>query len=353
MKKAVLIEWSLLALILSGGALFLPAQDRTQASTTNFYEKSLHFTSRGLEHWYSKDNGGLERITGLPFSKLSCDGCHVRTCDACHVKEVGAKPFYSLETAKGDTPCAKCHDSESRDFARKNPGDKTADVHFARGMKCMDCHSAREVHGDGTVYDSMQAPGAMDTRCEKCHTELSKCPSNAVHKGKLDCSACHVRDVPSCYNCHFDTKVNERKSVSIPLKNMLFLINRGDKVTLANLHTFVYQSRTMIVFAPAFSHWIMKEGRKCGDCHATPLLQDMKAGTFKPVAWERGALKSATGIIPVLDGFKWSFVFLNYVKGQWVPIDKPAEPLLNYSGYSKPITEGQLDRLARPQYRKP
>jgi hypothetical protein len=353
MNKTVLVVWSFLTMILSGGILFLVAQERTEGSAASFYEKSLHFTNRGLEHWYSKENGGLERITGIPFSKLSCNGCHVRTCDTCHQKEVGGKSIYSLERAKGETACEKCHEVESRNFARKNPGDKMADVHFAKGMKCMDCHSACEIHGDGTSYDSMQAPGAMDTRCEKCHTHLSKCPSNAVHKGKLDCSACHVRDVPSCYNCHFDTKVNERKSVSIPLKNMLFLINRGGRVTMANLHTFVYQNRTMIVFAPAFSHLITREGRKCGDCHATPVLKDMKTGAFKPVVWEKGALKSAAGIIPVLDGFKWDFVFLNYVNGQWVPIEKPAEPLLNYSGYSTPITKEQLAKLAQPQSAKP
>ncbi len=347
MKKVILALLFFSASVLSEAVL--PGQVRPENQSGSFYEKSLHYTNRGLEYWYAKENGGLERITGLPFSKLSCNGCHVRTCDSCHTKEIDGKPVFSLEEAKSGTRCTRCHSMESLTFARKNPGNSRADVHFSRGMKCVDCHSAREIHGDGKVYDSMQAPGAMDTSCEKCHTDLSRCPSNAVHKGKVDCTACHVREVSSCYNCHFDTKVKEKKSVSLPLKDVLFLINHDGKATLANLHTFVYRNRTMIVFAPAFAHLVMKKGRSCGECHATQLLTDMKAGTFKPVVWENGVLRNASGVIPVLDGFDWNFVFLNYVSGKWVRIESPAKPLLNYSGYSQPITKDQFAKLARPQ----
>jgi hypothetical protein len=348
MKKLILIAWVSLATILFAGTTLLLAQERTQQDG-NFYEKSLHYTIRGLEFWYSKNNGGLERLTRIPFAKLSCSGCHVRTCDTCHMQEADGKSVYSLEKAKAETACGKCHDFESLTFARENPGSKMADVHFAKGMKCMDCHSAQEIHGDGTLHDSMHAPGAMSTRCEKCHANLSKCPSNAVHKGKLNCNACHVRDVASCYNCHFDTKVKAGKSVSLPLKNMLFLINYDGKVTLANLHTFVYQNKGMIIFAPGFSHSILKEGRKCGECHATAIIQDMKTGGFRPVLWESGTLRNAGGVIPVLDGFDWKFVFLNYPNGQWVPVKNAPKPLLNYGGYSKPITKEQFTKLTNPQ----
>ncbi len=317
--------------------------------TGNFYEKSLHYTNRGLEYWYSKDNGGLERITGIPFANLGCGSCHVRSCDTCHLKEEGGRAAYSVEKARSEAVCEKCHGMESLTHARKNPKDPTADVHFAKGMKCMDCHTAREIHGSGQPVDSMQAPGVMEVRCEKCHTDLSRCPANAIHKNRVDCSACHTRNVPSCYNCHFDTKVDEKKSVSLPLKDMVFLINRGGRVMPANLHTFVYRGKTMIVFAPAFSHSIMKKGRKCAECHDTPVVREMKAGTFRPAFWENGSLKNASGIIPVLDGYNWNFVYLNYRQGKWTPVENPAAPLLNYSGYAKPINAEQFSRLALPQ----
>lgn len=64
----------------------------------------------------------------------------------------------------------KCHGGEDGlDFSRKNPESKLADVHIAKGMGCMDCHSAREMHGDGTAYESSGALEATDTTCEKCH----------------------------------------------------------------------------------------------------------------------------------------------------------------------------------------
>ncbi len=317
--------------------------------TQNFYEKSLHFTNRGLEHWYAKEQGGLERITGIPISQLGCSKCHVRTCDTCHLGTVDGKPSYSNEKARSQEACIKCHALEPLEYARKNPDAADADVHFRRGFKCMECHSIREIHGDGTLYDSYQAPGAMDTTCEKCHTDLSKCGGHTLHNGRVDCSACHVRNVASCYNCHFDTRIREGKSVSLPLKDMLFLINHDGRVTTANLHTFVYQNRTMIVFGPAFPHNVMKQARKCRDCHNTAILRDISKGQFTPVKWENGNLRNVSGVIPVLENLPWNFVFLNYESGKWVPIDKPEPPLINYSGYSSPISRAQLEKLLKPQ----
>ncbi len=327
--------------------LLVTAQERTNPDQP-FYQKSLHYTNQGLEHWYAKENGGLERITGVPFSQLSsCNRCHVRTCDSCHAGESRGKPAYSAATAKSESACDRCHALESRKFAREHPGDPAADVHFARGMKCMDCHSVREIHGDGTAYVSMQAPGAMDARCENCHKHLAKCTGNAAHGGKVDCNACHVREVASCYNCHMDSRIKEGKSVSLPLNGTTFLINHEGKVTVANLHTFIYQNKTMIVFAPAFPHSIMKKGRQCADCHGTPAVRALQAGTLKAVEWEGAGLKNVRGIIPVLEGFDWRFPFLNYVDGHWVPAEDAAPPVLNYSGYSQPMTREQLARLAK------
>ena len=340
--------WLAVALVTS--AMLLAAQERPAKPSLPNYRHSLHYTNQGLQHWYAKENGGLERLTGIPFAELaSCNGCHVRTCDACHGAAGGAGYAQSAQTEKA---CDKCHDMESRTFAAQNPRSPAADVHFARGMKCMACHSSRELHGDGTQYASMQSPGAMDARCENCHKDLAKCRSNAVHHGRVDCAACHTREVSSCYNCHFDTKVKDHKSVSLPLKGALFLVNHEGKVTAANLHTFIYQNRTLIVFAPAFPHWIVRQGRQCGDCHGTPTVRALQAGSLKAVTWDKGKLSNVSGVIPVVDGYRWNFPFLNYAKGQWVPATEAAPPLLNYSGYAQPITKEQLQKMAQPQKRR-
>lgn len=335
MKKSILVA---VFSVFIAAFIFGIGEDK-KPQVTNFYENSLHYTNRGLEYWYSKEQGGLERITGIPFSKLPCTGCHVRSCDTCHKKEVGGKAMYSLDAARAQDACEKCHRME-----------KENDVHFKKGMKCMDCHTAREIHGDGTPYNSIRDPGALDARCENCHKpEELRCPGQEAHRDRVDCNACHVRDLPSCYNCHFDTRVKEGKSVSFPLKGLLFLVNHEGRATLANVHTFVYQNKTMITFAPSFPHSVMKEGRGCSDCHATPIIQDMKSGQFTPVRFENGKINAVQGIVPVLKDWDWNFVFFNYENGTWLPIDNPAEPLVNYSGYCAPLTREQFLKLGERQ----
>lgn len=344
MKKFIFI---LIACVCAGAVIGGIGQEK-KAPVTNFYETSLHYTNRGLEYWYAKEQGGLERITGIPFSDLPCTRCHVRSCDTCHKKDKDGKAAYSLEPVRSQDVCQNCHNIASMADLKKNPVSPTADVHFKKGMKCLDCHTAREVHGDGTPYNSIQDPGALDTRCENCHkAEDLKCPGLQVHKGKLDCNACHVRDLPSCYNCHFDSRVKEGKSLSLPVKNLLFLVNHDGKVTLGNLHTFVYQNKTMITFAPAFPHLVMKEGRACGDCHASQIIRDLKEGKLRPIRWENGELKNIQGIVPVLAGQRWDFVFLNYEAGRWIPVENPAEPLVNFAGYCSPLSDEQFAKLEK------
>lgn len=332
MKKAFLFAPALILMVV---LLFsLPEERKDQV--THFYENSLHSTNRGLAYWYSEEQGGLEKITGIPFSELPCAGCHVRSCDTCHKKEDNGKARYSVAAARSQEVCAQCHRME-----KKN------DVHFEAGLNCLDCHTAREIHGDGTLYNSMQDPGAMDVRCANCHNpQEPKCPGHEVHQDKVDCNACHVRDLPSCFNCHFETRLKEGKSVSLPLKNLLFLINHEGRVTLGNLHTFVYQNKTMITFAPSFPHGIMKEGRSCDACHATPILEQMKKGQLTLVRYENGELRNIEGLVPVLEEWAWNFAFLDYKDGEWVPLENPAAPLVHFSGYSTPLTRDQFGKLS-------
>jgi len=349
MKKHILI---LISLVTVGAVIGGIGQEK-KPQVVNFYDNSLHSTNRGLEYWYAKEQGGLERITGIPFSDLACTRCHVPSCDTCHKKDREGKASYSIDSARSQDVCQNCHNIEPLADLKKNPDIPTADVHFKKGMKCLDCHTAREIHGDGTPYNSIQDRGALDARCENCHQpENLTCPGLEAHKGKLDCNACHVRDLPSCYNCHFESRIKEGKSLSLPVKNLLFLVNHDGKVTLGNLHTFVYRNRTMITFAPAFPHLVMKEGRACGECHASQIVRDLKEGRLIPIRWENGELKNVRGIVPVLAGQDWDFVFLNYEAGRWVPIENPAEPLVNFAGYCSPLTEGQLAKLEKAPAKK-
>lgn len=127
---------------------------------------------------------------------------------------------------------------------------QTPDVHFARGMACIDCHTEREVHGDGQIYAKRHYE--VELRCETCHGTPDRLatgitaqgrklrnlflPSGAnpaglvtlvskmtgtlhvvpqlaalarqpaghepTHLAKTECFTCHTAWAPTCYGCH-------------------------------------------------------------------------------------------------------------------------------------------------------
>ena len=50
----------------------------------------------------------------------------------------------------------------------------TPDVHFAAGMECIDCHTSRDVMGDGFAYRNMYLQ--TETACEDCHGGATQVP---------------------------------------------------------------------------------------------------------------------------------------------------------------------------------
>jgi len=103
----------------------------------------------------------------------------------------------------------------------------------------------------------------------------------------------------------------------------------------------------MITFAPAFPHFVMKEGRKCDECHNTQVTRDIQEDNFRPVVYKEGRLENVKGMIPVLEEMDWNFPYLNYVGEKWVPIETPVKPLINYGGYCTPLTKEQFEKLAK------
>ena len=311
-------------------------QDKKTLPEENFFNKSLHFTNKGLTYVYAKENGGLEKLTGLTASEMNCATakCHVKSCDVCHLKMVDGKSFYTVDAAKETDACKNCHSSD-----QEGP-----DVHVKKGMKCMDCHSKREIHGDGIEHNSYNEKGFFDTKCENCHTNLTQSLSHTVHNNKLDCSACHTPGMSLCFNCHIDTRIKDKKSAKIPLNNVIFLINKDDKVSIANVLTYVYDNKTMITAGPTYSHSIVKEGRKCEECHNSQIVKDIKENKFTPVYQESGGFKNVEGVIPLYDILKWKMNFYNYENGNWIKIDDPGTPLINYS-FCSPLTKEQFDKL--------
>ena len=313
------------------------------------FKSSLHYTAGGMGYWYDKSQGGLETITGVSYNDLGCKNCHISTCDECHKTEMNGKVIYSNEPAKKQDMCLKCHAREAS-IMKINEKANTPDVHFAAGMQCMDCHTTREMHGDGVKYLSMKQPGAMDVNCEQCHDKITQMTSHKIHGNNLDCKSCHVQQVVSCTNCHFETMVNDGKRVAIPVSGWEFLMNYNGKVTSANMQTFVVPgNKTFMIFAPQFSHSVSKQGKKCEDCHNNSNVEKINSGTINLTWLEDGKVEQVKGVIPVVDAVKYNSVYQNYNNGNWTPIENPPDPKVQYVSFGTPLNKEQLKKLSIPQ----
>jgi hypothetical protein len=316
------------------------------------FNSSLHYTARGMAYWYDKANGGLETITGIPYQDLDCKNCHVTSCDACHKTTVDNKPAYSRTIARNQDTCLRCHKRLATIF-QIDKNNNQQNVHAVKGMECMECHTAREMHGDGIEYKSMRQPDARDVHCGKCHQTAKPSISHKVHRDKLDCNACHVRHVVSCTNCHIETSIKEGKRVSIPVSGWVFLINYNGKVTSGNMQTFVAPgSKTFLIFAPQNSHSVMKEGRKCDDCHGTEIVRKVREGRLSLTWLEDGTVRNAKGVIPVVNGVTYEAVYQNYKEGKWIPIENPPSPKMQYAAFGEPLSSEQLKKLSMPMGQK-
>jgi len=343
MKKTLIVQLIVLSLI-TFGFLENPFCQEIKKEDC-FFLSSLHYTAKGMEYWYDKANGGLEILSGVPYSSLGCKNCHVSGCDRCHEIVKDKVSRYSTEAAKDQTMCLECHVREAA-ILKTDRDSNQEDVHFSKGMKCTDCHSSREMHGDGTECISLKQPGAMDTKCEKCHPSVKATDSHTVHGEKLDCKACHVRHVVSCTNCHFDTLVKEGKHVAIPISGWVFLMNYQGKVSSASMQTFVLKDdKTFFMFAPHMSHSVMKNGRKCDGCHGTEIMKQVQKRKVTLTWLEEGKVKNLKGVIPVVKGVDYQCVYQDLKEGKWVPIKEPAKPLYHYAAFGEPLTQEQLNKL--------
>jgi len=164
----------------------------------------------------------LDNLSGELYRKF-CSRCHIGSpnaesygaahaagCAACHfpwnnegtytgndktMKDKAGHSASHAMTALPDTQvCSRCHNRSGRiafsyqglydgnnglvptsggeagplmTSGARNLTHITPDVHFAAGMECIDCHTSRDVMGDGFAYRNMYLQS--ETACEDCH----------------------------------------------------------------------------------------------------------------------------------------------------------------------------------------
>ncbi|MBW2602987.1 MAG: hypothetical protein JRE28_01555 [Deltaproteobacteria bacterium] len=186
-----------------------------------FSEKGQSLELKGVDQ--------LNHLSGELYRKF-CSRCHVGRednqkyaanhgsgCAACHFPyndtatyqgndlTVKGKRSYSanhqLAALPGNDVCLRCHNRSGRMaltyqglydgnnclVPTRNglPGPRmisgarnityiTEDIHFARGMDCIDCHTSRDIMGDGYAYENMYHQ--TEIGCEDCHGTGKKRP---------------------------------------------------------------------------------------------------------------------------------------------------------------------------------
>ena len=325
------------------------------------FPTSLHATRNGMRAFCEADDGddhfigdGIENAferfwwwDQIEYDDLSCKDCHAEGnpnatgCDMCHTD----LDLYQDEIP--DDTCLGCHSRQSKEIELG-----LTDVHKSNPYldECTECHSNKELHGDGREPQSLWQ--YRDTTCisQGCHFESGLSEENhGIHTASLDCSACHLESVVTCYNCHLDTfKENDVKKSYGALKDWIFLVNGEDgKVRAGNFQSLTYQDESMVVFAPFHAHAVKREARTCNDCHGNQAMQELDAtGKIVVTSFDEGSgtLSHKTGVIPVIDG-ALEFSFLNYHSASdiWTQVGTTTDNL--QYGYCTPLSSEQVEAL--------
>ncbi|MCX5811264.1 MAG: cytochrome c3 family protein [Proteobacteria bacterium] len=205
----------------------------------NSYTKSLHYTVQGFQHSISRR---LSKNEDMVFKKkvfgTSCKSCHA-TCGDCHVLSPSVEGISAglieghrfVKKDEGKT-CAFCHGGRVYpEFTGEYGGG--VDVHYQKGMTCMDCHKKAGLHGDGNMYlTKNEAKGRP--KCKDCHktggeTKATVKLAHTKHDGKVSCYGCHSQgEYRNCYSCHL-----EKGSTSKP--GFILGKDPGDEKTLTTL----------------------------------------------------------------------------------------------------------------------
>jgi hypothetical protein len=311
-----------------------PAGPAPETITHNI-ETSLHGTSRGMQFWYDHPDG-FGAVSGVPYSTAGCASCHVSNCKDCH----------EGEGPRAIATCTKCH---ARQGLEMNALQLT-DVHLEAGMVCADCHEPSEVHGDGNVYANMVEAAPIRKDCIDCHTEVPDNTAHQIHSEKLDCAACHVETMVTCYNCHFESLLNDHEKRPYgPFSGFTILANStvDQKVRPVTYQSVTYGEHTFVAFGPYHGHSVMQKGHDCSYCHSSARIDELnETGMIKMTEWreDAGTLTHTVGMIPfVPDKFEFQFMTYDTETKTWKPTTTEAEKMQWL--YIEPLTTEQLTKL--------
>ncbi len=285
----------------------------------------------GMEEVVVSDNKQIARASDKKIHPLITRKVHSVNCVRCHNRSgrIGISYMGIFESEGYGTPYEEGHLN-----SRQLPGARfyleiADDVHHAKGMECIDCHTRNEIMGDGTSYAHYE--DQVEISCEVCHsdnpgttrknntltnidTEDGKIvlvgkvdeklhPVKTAKKGVCDfgahkrvtCEACHSTWVAQCYGCHAKRDAAHTHLDKLSLEKTAGLWEEGrsyiryerpmlgvwqdeivvvtpgcqDIVTVVNKNGEIDKSFDRFTMAAINPHTTQAKGRDCIDCHAS------------------------------------------------------------------------------------
>ncbi|MCH8156393.1 MAG: hypothetical protein IID18_01345, partial [Nitrospinae bacterium] len=221
-----------------------PGEYRSQGCATCHFTYNADGRYQGQDATISKTETGhaaFHRMTALPAQGL---------CVQCHKSFALASDENPIKF--NQTPAA----------TRPGRGLAKMDVHLARGMECIDCHTQFDIMGDGNIYSKQHQ--AVEIRCETCHGNADSRPLIAEVSDPRDRVIRLSRGYAGGENSVGDWMVlsaKQRKLTNVKVRE-------GKIVTLGKRTGRVYQ--TPLIADASGSHRIPghKNRLECTACHS-------------------------------------------------------------------------------------
>jgi hypothetical protein len=288
--------------------------------------KGQHYSTAGSKGVDAEGNpvefpsvSELEELSGELYRKF-CSTCHVgfdkligyrshhsSGCSACHFSHSvdgayaggdktiqGKKPYpekHIINPLPEDDVCLTCHNRSGRialsyrgEYDGNNslvptnggiPGPELmdgirsirhmqADIHKEYGMDCIDCHTSRDMMGDGYLYENMFQQ--LEVTCEDCHGTENELPKTA--------KITKESDSPLRESRHYAVKANFGDEMVLTSKGRMYsnVKKEGDKFVLytkRNGKRLEIKTVTDTADHMVYGH----ERMECYTCHSKTVVQ--------------------------------------------------------------------------------
>ncbi|PLX92409.1 MAG: cytochrome C [Desulfuromonas sp.] len=117
------------------------------------------------------------KLRALP-DNMACFRCHNRSGRIALSYQGLNDGNNSLVPTKGGEP------GPMMISGARNATSIAPDIHFSKGMDCIDCHTSRDVMGDGYAYENMYLQ--TEVSCQDCHGSATKRPMTATIEREND-----------------------------------------------------------------------------------------------------------------------------------------------------------------------